>query len=122
MTLPTFGKADPREDEAKEEDSVEDDINSKESEDGDRREDGAFSYVTPLELKGGPSMATAPFSSDIAALTPDSIANETENNHFDFKPIPPKRLSKVLGDYDVELSTGYRNGRRIIFHKEAFYR
>ena len=96
MTLPTFGKVDPREDDANEEESVEDETNSQEIEDGDRREDGAFSYVTPLELKGVPSMATAPFSSDIAALTPDSIANETESNQFDFKPIPPKRLSKVL--------------------------
>ena len=110
MTLPTFGKTDSREESSNEKDGKEN--GSLESEDGDRREDGAFSYVTPLELTAGTSaLATAPFSADIAALTPDSIGDENSTRRFDFTPVPPKRLSKVLGDYDVELSAGYRSGQ-----------
>ena len=104
MTLPTFGKTNSREESSNEKVVAEN--GSLESEDGDRREDGAFSYVTPLELAGTSALATAPFSSDIAAITPE----ENSTRRFDFTPVPPKRLSKVLGDYDVELSAGYRSG------------
>ncbi len=110
MTLPTFGKTTSREESSN--DKVEEEIGSVESEDGDRRKDGAFSYVTPLELTGTSALATAPFSSDIAAITPDSMGDDSSSRRFDFTPVPPKRLSKVLGDYEVELSAGYRSGSR----------